>query len=101
MATELELKLALAPQDVAALRRHPLLAGAKPTRQRLLNTYFDTPELALAKARMTLRLRHIGGVGAGGGTPRPKKDRPDSIKMAAPTRVVNSTMMGGMMLGRR
>ena len=76
MATELELKLALAPQDVAALRRHPLLAGAKPTRQRLLNTYFDTPELALAKARMTLRLRHIGGVGAGGGT----RGRPDTSK---------------------
>ncbi|MNN22858.1 hypothetical protein D3C81_1362350 [compost metagenome] len=39
-------------------------------------------------------------VGAGGGTPRPRKDRPDSARIAVPTRVVNSTITGGSTLGR-
>ena len=39
-------------------------------------------------------------VGAGGGTPSPRNDSADSIRMTTPTRVVNSTMMGGSTLGR-
>ena len=39
-------------------------------------------------------------VGVGGGTPRPRNDRLDSARMTVPTRVVNSTMIGGMMFGR-
>ena len=39
-------------------------------------------------------------VGAGGGTPRPRNDSADSIRMTTPTRVVNSTMIGGSTLGR-
>lgn len=61
MATELELKLAIAPADAAALKRHPLLAALRPTRRRMLNTYFDTPALDLAGKRMALRLRRAGG----------------------------------------
>ena len=38
-------------------------------------------------------------VGAGGGTPRPRKDRPDSARMTVPTRVVSSTMMGAITFG--
>ena len=33
-------------------------------------------------------------VGAGGGTPNPRNDSADSIRMTTPTRVVNSTMIG-------
>ena len=39
-------------------------------------------------------------VGAGGGTPRPRKARPDSARITAPTRVVNSTITGAITLGR-
>ena len=42
MASETELKLALAPRDVPALLAHPLLAAQAPNRQRLRNRYFDT-----------------------------------------------------------
>src|ERR1700754_5062335 len=39
-------------------------------------------------------------VGVGGGTPRPRNDRLDSANITVPTRVVNNTMIGGMMFGR-
>src|SRR5437763_46882 len=39
-------------------------------------------------------------VGAGGGTPSPRKLSADSARMTAPTRVVKRTMTGAMMLGR-
>ncbi len=42
MGTETELKLSLAASDIPALLKHPLLA-AVPKRQKLHNTYFDTP----------------------------------------------------------
>lgn len=60
MATELELKLALRPERLAALRKHPALTrhAVAPGKTRWLdNTYFDTPELDLHKARVGLRIR--------------------------------------------
>ena len=71
--TEFELKFALEPGGIAALRRAAPLAGIRPVRRRLLNLYFDTPRAELARARMALRLRRAGGrwfqtlkAGAGG-----------------------------------
>lgn len=59
MANETELKLALDTHDLPRLLSHPLLAepGAP---QRLLNTYFDTPDLALKARRMAVRERLAG-----------------------------------------
>lgn len=57
--TEIELKLALAPAGPSALRQHPLLQALTPKRQTLINTYYDTPEGALAQARMAVRLRQV------------------------------------------
>lgn len=79
MAAEIEIKLALAPGDAAAVRRHPLLAGQRPRRTQLLNTYYDTPDLELRRAGLALRLRRSGrrwlqtlkgGGGSGGGLHR-------------------------------
>jgi triphosphatase len=56
MAYETELKLSLDAQDLPRLLCHPLLA-APADRQRLLNTYFDTPDLALQRRRMAVRER--------------------------------------------
>lgn len=56
---ETELKLSLSAQDLPRLLTHPLLAGAGSA-QRLLNTYFDTPDLALQQRRMAVRER-LGG----------------------------------------
>ncbi len=56
---ETELKLTLSAQDLPRLRSHPLLAGAGLT-QRLLNTYFDTPDLGLQQRRMAVRERLAG-----------------------------------------
>jgi inorganic triphosphatase YgiF len=72
MAVELELKLALARQDAATISHHPLFDAVRPLRRRMLNTYFDTPDLRLARAHMALRLRRSGGkwlqtLKAGGG----------------------------------
>lgn len=57
--TEIELKLALAPAGPSALRQHPMLQGLTPKRQTLANTYYDTPEGALAQTRMAVRLRQV------------------------------------------
>ena len=56
---ETELKLSLSAPDLPRLLTHPLLAGPGST-QRLLNTYFDTPELALQQRRMAVRERLAG-----------------------------------------
>ena len=56
---ETELKLSLQAPDLPHLLAHPLLL-APSSRQRLLNTYFDTPELALQQARMAVRERLAG-----------------------------------------
>jgi len=60
MALETELKLRLPPGGAARLLQHPLLAGSAPQRQRLLNTYYDTPDLELLGQRMALRHRRKG-----------------------------------------
>ena len=59
MAQETELKLSLDAQDLPRLLSHPLLS-ASATPQRLLNTYFDTPDLALKARRMAVRERLAG-----------------------------------------
>lgn len=60
MATEIELKLYCSPEEIVGIEAHPLIAagtrlgGAK----RLENTYFDTPDLALHRERIALRIRN-------------------------------------------
>lgn len=56
---ETELKLSLNKTDLPRLWSHPLLAAIGST-QRLLNTYFDTPDLALQQRRMAVRERLAG-----------------------------------------
>jgi triphosphatase len=63
MAVETELKLRIAPEQLAKLKRHALLKAHSITRQvtrRLYNIYYDTPKLELHKFEMALRLRHAG-----------------------------------------
>lgn len=62
---ETELKLLIAPADVAAFRRLALLkqlATARPSTRLLRNTYFDTPDLLLKSHGMELRVRRVGRV---------------------------------------
>ncbi len=88
MAREIELKLALPASARRAFLRHPVLkeaAAVLPT-QRLVNIYFDTPDLELRDKRMALRLRKIGkvwlqtvkcaGVVSGGLASRPEWEQP-------------------------
>lgn len=63
MPTEVELKLLIQTEDIARLRRHPLIkahASGRARSRRLLSTYFDTPELILKQHRIALRVRRIG-----------------------------------------
>nr|ART39841.1 J93 [uncultured bacterium] len=62
MAEEIELKLALAEKDQSRFLRHPLLrrAAQQPT-ETLDNIYYDTPDLALQRRGIALRLRRQGG----------------------------------------
>ncbi len=57
---EIELKFAIRPADLRRLIRHPMLVGRKAKRQALVSTYFDTPDLALHRRSLTLRVRKIG-----------------------------------------
>lgn len=58
---EIELKLELSPADADRLATHPLLRGgkAKPHRH-LTSVYFDTADLALHAAGLSLRVRSQG-----------------------------------------
>ena len=60
MAVETELKLRLSPTAARRLLSHPLLSATPPQRTKLLNTYYDTPELELLQRRLALRLRRKG-----------------------------------------
>ncbi len=59
MATEVELKLYCAPEDLACVLTHPLLTAGIETgpAKHLENTYYDTPDQALHRERIGLRVR--------------------------------------------
>lgn len=62
---EIELKLLVAPAEIAAFRRTALLkqlATARPRTKQLHSTYFDTPGLHLKQHGMELRVRRAGKV---------------------------------------
>ncbi len=64
MSIETELKLRIAPEQLARLKRHALLKThqvARPVTHRLHNIYYDTPKLDLHRKGMALRLRRAGG----------------------------------------
>ena len=64
MPNEIELKLRIAAADVQRLRRHPAirqpLAG-KPVTRHLISIYYDTPDLKLLDAAISLRVRRMSG----------------------------------------
>lgn len=63
MTVETELKLRIAPEHMARLKRHALLKTlqlARPVTQRVYSIYYDTPKLKLQQAGMALRLRRVG-----------------------------------------
>lgn len=60
MGTEVELKLALPAEAAGRLKRHAMLKSVRPTRRKLLSLYFDTPDFALSRRGIALRLRRIG-----------------------------------------
>jgi adenylate cyclase len=87
MAQEIELKLALAEDAQSNFLRHPLLKQAKSKQSfRLVNLYYDTPELELRQRGIGLRLRAQGklwlqtvkcaGKSAGGLSARPEWETP-------------------------
>jgi adenylate cyclase len=60
MPREIELKLGLPPAAAGEVRAHPLLQGAA-SQQRLVSTYYDTPDLALHRSGIALRVREVDG----------------------------------------
>lgn len=63
MTEEVELKLAVAPEHVERLRRHPILRALKQRQasiQRLVSVYYDTPAFELKRKAVALRVRKIG-----------------------------------------
>ncbi len=64
MAHEVELKLRIAREDAARLRKHPAVLAAcvgKPITRKLTSIYYDTPELKLLDAEISLRVRRMAG----------------------------------------
>lgn len=63
MSIETELKLHIAPEHLAKLKRHSLIRSHTTGRariQELYSIYYDTPDLELHRSRMALRLRKAG-----------------------------------------
>ena len=61
MSNETELKLLLAEEDHGLILAAPCLATFPRNEQHLANTYFDTPDHVLNKARVALRIRKKNG----------------------------------------
>jgi triphosphatase len=61
MSDEVELKFDVEPASVARLRATPILAAAAAHSQASESLYFDTPDGALRKAGVSLRVRRSGG----------------------------------------
>lgn len=62
MALETEIKLSLPASAARQLPAHGLLADSKPLRQRLINTYYDTPDRSLQRRRLAVRYRQKGAL---------------------------------------
>ena len=60
MALETEIKLSLPASAARRLPAHCLLADSKPLRQKLVNTYYDTPDRRLQRKRVAVRYRQKG-----------------------------------------
>ena len=63
MAVETELKLSIAPSQVARLQRHPVvkaLTRGKPSVRLLRTVYYDTPDGDLRRSGVSLRVRRAG-----------------------------------------
>lgn len=63
MSIETELNLSMTPGVASRLVKHPLLTGARPIRQRVIHTYFDTPDLRLQRERVLVQHRKKGAMG--------------------------------------
>ncbi len=64
MPNEIELKLRIASRDLPQLRCHPAILDAltgKPVTRKLTSIYYDTPQLALLDAGISLRVRRMSG----------------------------------------
>ena len=64
MSSEIELKLRIAAADIPRLRRHRMvrqLGVSRAVTRKLASIYYDTPELSLLKAGISLRVRRMSG----------------------------------------
>lgn len=61
MTTETEIKLSLSAHAARKLAALPLLLSHTSLQQKLLNTYYDTPDLRLQQERVAVRYRQKGG----------------------------------------
>ena len=57
---EIELKLALPPQQVDAFRKRMARRRSTPVQQELITRYFDTPDFDLSARGVALRVRRVG-----------------------------------------
>ena len=60
MATEIELKLEIGPEQILTLKNHPLLVTLVPSVTELENVYYDSDDHQLATKKMGLRTRYDG-----------------------------------------
>ena len=100
MPLETELKLQIDPRHIARLRGHPLFKHATRRASRKLHSvYYDTPDLDLWRAGVTLRLRRTSGQWVqtikGGGTVAAGLHQRHEFETALTTPVPDFSAIGG------
>jgi len=106
---EVELKLEVSARELTSITRHPLvlaLAAGVPKRERLRSVYYDTPDLALWRSGLVLRVRAVGrrrivgvktrGVVRGGLVVREELEGALASKTSDPRRVSRSALLASI-----
>ncbi|MEJ0070164.1 MAG: CHAD domain-containing protein [Pseudomonadota bacterium] len=86
MSVPLSLVLNIAPDDMARLKKHPLIRGlttGRPVTRRTRTVYYDTADFALRQRRLSVHVNQASKAPGGAAEPTPPSDTPLDLDQVA------------------